>query len=100
MIRHLQFVLVTLLALLLAGCGGNSSSMSMTPAGPPPPPSTSPFWAEWGADALHSGMVPVVGQPLVNQLADIVYDPFTLQEQAENAPVVGEAALLAHYQAL
>ncbi len=71
----------------------------MTPTTPPPPPSNTPFWAQWGADSQHSGMVAVAGQNPAHQLADIVYDPFTQQEQAESAPVVGEAALLAHYQA-
>ena len=65
----------------------------------PPAPSNTPFWAQWGANSQHSGMVAVAGQNLGHQLADIVYDPFTQQEQAENEPVIGEAGLLAHYQA-
>ena len=51
------------------------------------------FWSQWGRSALHEGMVNVAGQPLDNKLADIVYDPFVVQEQAESG---GE--LLAHYQ--
>ena len=52
-----------------------------------------PFWSQWGRDAQHSGMVNVAGQQINNKLADIVYDPFTQQEQNESG---GE--LLAHYQ--
>jgi len=51
------------------------------------------FWSQWGRDAQHSGMVNIPGQQLNNKLADIVYDPFTQQEQNESG---GE--LLAHYQ--
>ncbi len=59
-------------------------------------PSNTPFWPQWGADPQHTGMVNVVGQGAVNQLADIVYDPFVAQEQAEN---VSEGDLTVHYQA-
>jgi hypothetical protein len=51
------------------------------------------FWAQWGRNAQHTGMVNIAGQPLNNKIADIVYDPFVAQEQAESG---GE--LLAHYQ--
>ena len=51
------------------------------------------FWSEWGHDPQHSGMVAIQGQPLNSKLADIVYDPFTQQEQNESG---GE--LLAHFQ--
>src|SRR5271167_3962995 len=51
------------------------------------------FWSQWGRNAQHTGMVNIAGQPLDNKLADIVYDPFTQQEQDESG---GE--LLAHYQ--
>ena len=44
-------------------------------------------------------MVPAPGQNLGHALENIVYDPFTLQEEAENAPLLGSAGLLAHYQA-
>src|SRR5579859_5816339 len=97
MIRIPQIVFAALLSVLLAGCG-SSSTKTMMSNGPPPPPSNNPFWAQWAADAQHSGMVPAAGQSLNNQLADIVYDPFTQQEQAENAPVIGAPGLLAHYQ--
>jgi hypothetical protein len=59
-------------------------------------PSNAPFWAQWGADPQHAGMVSVAGQGAVNQLANIVYDPFVKQEQAENA---GSGDLTVHYQA-
>ncbi|MGC2109750.1 MAG: hypothetical protein WA655_09545 [Candidatus Korobacteraceae bacterium] len=51
------------------------------------------FWPQWGRTPQHTGVVPVAGQPLNNKLADIIYDPFTQQEQNESG---GE--LLAHYQ--
>jgi hypothetical protein len=59
-------------------------------------PSNLPFWSQWGADQQHAGMVNVVGQGAVNQLANIVYDPFVAQEQAEN---ISEGDLTVHYQA-
>jgi hypothetical protein len=69
----------------------------MTPPPPPPPPppaSNNPFWAQWGSTAQHTGTVNVAAQNLNKQLADIVYDPFVLKEQAE---FFGD--LVAHYQA-
>jgi hypothetical protein len=55
------------------------------------------FWSQWGRDPQHSGRVYVDGQPLNRKLADIVYDPFTAQEKAENEAIFGEAVLSAHY---
>jgi len=80
----------------LAGCGSSSpgSSMNPPPAPPPPPASNSPFWGQWAATAQHTGMVSVAGQGLNHKLADLVYDPFAAQEQAES-----KGELLAHYQA-
>jgi hypothetical protein len=52
------------------------------------------FWAQWGRDPQHSGMVDIAGQPLNHKLADIIYDPFVAQEQTESG-----GDLLAHYQA-
>lgn len=88
--------LVISLTLVLASCGGSSSSNSMTPPPPSPPPSASnsPFWGQWGSTAQHSGAVNVAAQALSNKLADIVYDPFVVQEQAEFS-----GDLVAHYQA-
>ena len=51
------------------------------------------FWSQWAHDGQHSGMVNVPGQQLNNKLADIIYDPFTQQEQNESGGV-----LVAHYQ--
>jgi hypothetical protein len=59
-----------------------------------PAASSSAFWQQWGANPQHTGMVGVAGQNVAHQLADIVYDPFVSQEQAQAG---GE--LLAHYQA-
>jgi hypothetical protein len=56
------------------------------------------FWSQWGRNPQHTSMVSVSGQPLNHKLADIVYDEFVKQEKAENVPLVGEAALSAHYQ--
>ena len=64
-----------------------------------PVPSNTPFWAQWGANPQHAGMVAVAGQNAVHKLADIVYEPFANQEKAENAVIFGEGELLAHYQA-
>jgi BACON domain-containing protein len=60
------------------------------------PPANAPFWAQWGANSQHSGMVSVAGQNAAMQLADIVYDPFVAQEQAESAD---GGDLTVHYQA-
>ena len=51
-------------------------------------------WPQWGRDPQHSGSIPVLGQLPTQKLANLTYDPFVAQEQAEN---FGE--LLAHYQA-
>src|SRR5580704_12230944 len=64
-----------------------------------PQPSEAPFWAQWGANPLHEGMVAVAGQNATEKLADIVYDPFVTQEKAENVVTFGEAVLTVHYQA-
>jgi hypothetical protein len=50
-------------------------------------------WLQWGQDARHTGQVNVLGQSPSRILADIIYDPFVSQAQAEEG---GE--LLAHYQ--
>jgi hypothetical protein len=60
----------------------------------PPPASNTPFWAQWGSTAQHTGTVAVAAQSLNQKLADIVYDPFVIQEQAEQA-----GSLVVHYQA-
>jgi hypothetical protein len=81
--------------LLLFACGGSAGgSMPPPPPPPPPPASNSPFWAQWGSTAQHSGSVNVAAQSLNKKLADIVYDPFVAQEQAEFG-----GDLVAHYQA-
>ena len=64
-----------------------------------PIPSNTPFWAQWGANPQHAGMVAIAGQSAIHKLADIVYEPFVNQEKAENAAVFGAAELTAHYQA-
>ena len=59
-----------------------------------PPASNTPFWAQWGANPQHAGMVGVAGQSVAHKLADILYDPFVAEEQAEF-----RGDLVAHYQA-
>ena len=51
-------------------------------------------WPQWGRDAQHWGFSPVAGQSPSRILADIVYDPFSAQEQAEAG-----GFLLTHFQA-
>jgi hypothetical protein len=50
-------------------------------------------WPQWGRTSLHTSSIGVQGQNPEVQLANIVYEPFVAQEQAESG---GE--LLAHYQ--
>ena len=50
-------------------------------------------WLQWAHDPQHMGTIDVVGQPINQKLADIVYDPFVSQEQA-----FAGGELLAHYQ--
>lgn len=78
----------------LTGCGGGSSTPPPPPPPPPPPASNTPFWAQWGANPGHTGAISVAAQGLNRKLADIVYDPFVAQEQAEQG-----GSLVAHYQA-
>ena len=79
---------------LLASCGSSSSSTT-TPTPPPPPPASNhPFWAQWGSTSQHSGTTSVAAQSLTHKLADIVYDPFVTQQQAEFS-----GDLVVHYQA-
>ena len=62
-------------------------------------PSNDPFWAQWGANPQHTGMVNIAAQSVANQLANIVYDPFVAQEQAENSGAGGDGDLTVHYPA-
>jgi hypothetical protein len=77
-----------------AGVQGSPATINVTFAVGGPLPSNAPFWAQWGANPQHAGMVNVAGQNLGHQLADIVYDPFVPQEQAEQT-----GDLVVHYQA-
>ncbi len=49
-------------------------------------------WPQWGRDPGHGGSSPVIGQPLVKILADVVYDPFVAAEEADH-----DGNLLVHY---
>jgi hypothetical protein len=41
------------------------------------------IWSQWGGNPQHTGAVAVAGQPARHMLQDIVYDPFTAQEQTD-----------------
>jgi len=91
--RFASGVILLFAALTLAGCGSSSSGGGTPPPPPPPPPaSDTPFWSQWGFSPQHGGEVPVAAQALNTQLADIVYDPFAVKEQAEFG-----GDLVAHY---
>jgi len=91
--RFASGVILLFAALTLAGCGSSSSGGGTPPPPPPPPPaSNTPFWSQWGFSPQHGGEVPVAAQALNTQLADIVYDPFAVKEQAEFG-----GDLVAHY---
>jgi hypothetical protein len=51
-------------------------------------------WPQWGRDPQHWGFTPVAGQSPSRILANIVYDPFSAQEQDESG-----GSLLTHFQA-
>lgn len=82
-----------------AGAQGSPAIITVTFVVAAPAPSTTPFWAQWGANPQHTGMVSLAAQNPVTKPADIVYDPFVTQEKAESAPIFGEAVLTVHYQA-
>lgn len=50
-------------------------------------------WLQWGRNSQHNGSSSAVGVIPGTQLAEITYDPFVAQEQAESS-----GDLLAHYQ--
>ncbi len=81
------------------GAQGSPATITATFNIGAPAPSNAPTWAQWGANPQHTGMVNVVGQQTAHQLADIIYDKFAPQEEAEEAAVVGAPLLLVHYQA-
>jgi hypothetical protein len=87
---------ITVIAL---GVQGSPATITVTFVVAGPVPSNAPFWAQWGANPQHTGMVAAAGQKAAHMLADIIYDKFVPQEEAEAAAVVGEPALLVHYQA-
>jgi len=60
-------------------------------------PATGPDWAQWGRTPQHTGATPAAGRVPTKQLADITFDPFVKQEQAESKGKE-KGDLLAHYQ--
>jgi hypothetical protein len=53
-------------------------------------------WPQWGQNSRHTGTSAAVGQSAANILAEVNYDPFAAQEQAD--PLTTND-LLVHYQA-
>ncbi len=98
MIRTTYSFCLAIVMIMLNGCAGGGGNNSGGNGGGPPASNT-PFWAQWGANPQHTGLVNVNGQNTAHKLADIVYDPFVLQEQAENLGPEGQAVLTAHYPA-
>jgi hypothetical protein len=95
--RITEMLILAVICAALASCGGGRATDgggNGNGMGGNPMPSNTPFWAQWGSNPAHTGMVNVAGQSLTRPLADIVYDPFISQEQAASG---GE--LLVHYQA-
>jgi hypothetical protein len=76
---------------LLVVVGSIGSCGGAPPA--PVPASNNPFWAQWGSSPDHAGHVPVLGQSLGTQMADILYDPFVPQE------ILNNDGLTVHYPA-
>lgn len=56
---------------------------------------TAQSWPQWGQNSLHTGDVSVEGQSAAKILAQVVYDPFTAQENVD--PLCG-GGLCIHYQ--
>jgi hypothetical protein len=78
---------------IVAGCGGGGGNVGGCNGCPPPV--GDPFWAQWGGNPQHTGFVNVPGQIPNKIAANIVYDPFVAQEEADSSL----NALLVHYQA-
>lgn len=86
---------VTVTAKATADCTKMASAAVTITA---PAASNAPFWGQWAGGPQHASNAAVAGQGLAHQLANVIYDPFVAQEQAENAPLFGEPVLTVHYQ--
>jgi hypothetical protein len=53
-------------------------------------------WTQWGRDQSHGGMICREAQEAERTLAEVTFDPFVAQEQADDPS--GRNDLLAHYQ--
>jgi hypothetical protein len=60
-------------------------------------PTTSPDWAQWARTPQHTASTSSAGQNLGKHLANITFDPFAKQEQAESDGGA-KGDLLVHYQ--
>jgi hypothetical protein len=56
-------------------------------------------WPQWALDAQHSGQATVVAQSLNRNIVNVVYDNLVAEEMEAGEDLVGEEALLAHFQA-
>jgi len=56
-------------------------------------------WPQWALNPQHTGAVSFPAQNLNQNLANILYDPLVPDEEQAVVPLIGEKALLAHYQA-
>lgn len=93
-----RFLSGTLVVGVLISCGPPQEELSLTEQSTAQlvdseAPGALAAWPQWGHDAQHRGMIFVAGQDLHRQLADLLYDPFVPQEEAEEFGV-----LLPHYQ--
>src|SRR6266496_3195238 len=57
-----------------------------------------PSWPQWAQNPQHTGFLNVAGQNLNQNLANIVYDALVADEMQAVVPLIGEKALLVHYQ--
>jgi len=57
---------------------------------------TTAQWPQWGQNSQHQGSVSTIGQTANRILAEVVFDPFTSQEESDP---LAAPNLLVHYQA-
>ncbi len=74
----------------VAVCGNQAAAQTFIP------PKTAPSWAQWGLNPQHTLFdAPVIGQPLNNNLVNLVYD-FNIDQEKADPNAAG--TLLVHYQ--
>lgn len=60
---------------------------------------TAQDWPQWALDSRHTGQASVAAQNLNRNIVNIVYDTLVAEEMEAGEELVGEEALLAHFQA-